>query len=265
MQPPSISDTFEADVLYPYWQPWTTGSGTLEQNEGVLRCQIGPATDRCYSDAQITDYHELPRRRYPWRPPLRLSVRAWASHSITELRGTAGFGFWNEPFVPAGRGLPRLPRALWFFFASPPNNMALALGVPGQGWKAAALDAARLPALLLAPLAPIGFLLMRVPALYRRLWPVAQRAIGASEALLNVDLITPHTYELEWRQDLARFYVDGECVHEASPPPRGPLGFIAWIDNQYAVVTPQGQFGFGLIPTGTPQWLALDRVTIERL
>jgi hypothetical protein len=172
-----------------------------------VRCVLHPASGQTqpYSDAQITDYKGLPRKNYPWIPPLRLTVRAWTSHSAYDLKGTAGFGFWNEPFVPVSGDLPRLPRAVWFFFGSPPNNMALAQGVPGYGWKAATLDASRWQFLALAPFAPLGFLLMRIPALYRWLWPLGQRALGASEALLPVDFIDPHEYTLEWLADRVIF------------------------------------------------------------
>ncbi|MBN1963438.1 MAG: hypothetical protein JW910_02255 [Anaerolineae bacterium] len=261
----AVHDRFETDVLNPVWNPWTVGTGRLDQAEGVLRCVVESASDQQYSDAQITDYQGLPRRAFPWQPPLRMSVRAWASHSSAQLKGTAGFGFWNEPFVPTGKGLPRLPRAVWFFFASPPNNMALAKDVPGWGWKAATFDATRLPALLLAPAAPVGFLLMRVPWLYRALWPVGQRAIGVSEAPLPVDLADPHDYDLEWHKDSAVFWVDGREVYRANTSPQGPLGFIAWMDNQYAIVTPQGRFRFGRLSTTESQWLALDRVDIQPL
>lgn len=261
--PVEIRDTFETHALTPYWKPMAVGAGALEPTDGVLRCVLNPASDRQYSDAQITDYQGLARRDFPWRPPLHMRVRAWASHRADQLKGTAGFGFWNEPFVPIGRGLPRLPRAVWFFCASTSNDMALAKGVPGHGWKAATIDATRWPFLALIPFAPIGFLLMRIPALYRALWPVGQRALGVSEALLPVELDEPHTYELTWQADSVTFQVDGETVLVSRSAPRGPLGFIAWIDNQYAVVTPQGRFRFGLIATSERQWLALDEIEIQ--
>jgi hypothetical protein len=260
-----VHDTFETEALNPYWKPMAVGAGALEPQSGELHCVLNPASDRQYSDAQITDYQGLARRNFPWRPPLRMRVRAWASHRADQLKGTAGFGFWNEPFVPVGRGLPRLPRAVWFFCASTANNMALAKGVPGYGWKAATIDATRWPFLALIPFAPIGFLLMRFPALYRALWPVGQRALGVSEALLPVELAEPHTYELTWQADSVTFQVDGETALVSRSAPRGPLGFIAWIDNQYAVVTPQGRFRFGLVATSERQWLALDAIEIEPL
>jgi hypothetical protein len=261
----SLHDAFDSGALDPRWKPLTVGSGTLELADGVLRCVLSPANTRQYSDAQITDYQGLARRDFPHRPPLRLRVTARASHGTDRLKGTAGFGFWNEPFVPMQRGLPRLPRALWFFFASPPNNMALAKGVTGCGWKAATIDASRWPFLVLLPGAPLGFLLMRIPALYRVLWPVGQRALGVAEAALPVDISTPHRYDLTWLPESVTFQVDGQTVLTAPYSPRGPLGFIAWIDNQYAVVTPPGRFGFGLIETAEPQWLALEEIDIQQL
>jgi hypothetical protein len=265
MSTPARVETFEGDALAPCWHPWTAGSGSLAVEGGVLRCILDPADIQHYSDAQISDYGGLPRRAFPWWPPLRLTVRAWASHSAEALRGTAGFGLWNEPFVFGGRRVPRPPRAAWFFFASPPSNMALARDVPGWGWKAATIDAARPTFVALTPLALPGFVAMRVPALYRALWPLAQRAIGVSEARLPADLATPHTYALEWRADGVRFAVDGQTVHSAPCAPRGPLGFIAWLDNQYAVVTPAGRFRFGLLATTERQWLALDHIALEPL
>lgn len=262
---PTVVETFAGDTLAPRWHPWTAGSGSLVVEGGALRCTLDPADIQHYSDAQISDYVGLPRRAFPWRPPLRLTVRAWASHGVDALRGTAGFGLWNEPFVPGGRGLPRPPRAAWFFFASPPSNMALACDVPGWGWKAATIDAARPAFAALVPLALPGFVAMHVPALYRALWPVAQRALGVSEAPLPADLAAPHTYTLEWRADSVRFAVDGQTAHAAPYAPRGPLGLIAWLDNQYAVVTPTGRFRFGLVATTERQWLALSHIALEPL
>ena len=50
----------------------------------------------------------------------------------------------------------------------------------------------------------------------------------------------------------------------APNPPPGPLGFVAWIDNQYAVATPRGELRFGALTCG-PQWLELASLSIEPL
>ena len=101
---------------------------------------------------------------------------------------------------------------------------------------------------------------MRVPALYRRLWPIGQRALGVSEHLLDSHLLLErHTYVIDWQLDSVRFEVDGVTLHQSPSAPQGNLGFIAWIDNQYAVVTPQGHFKSGVLPVPQTQTLVLQR------
>jgi hypothetical protein len=239
----------------------TQGVGRIERDGGV-RLVLENTSDTEYSNAQIDDYLQREAPYFMWRPPLRLTVRAWASHEAHQLKGTAGFGFWTQPIIP-GRRLPILPASVWFFFASPPTNMPFAYGVPGYGWKAATLDATRLPFLLLLPTAPIGFLLMRIPALYRLLWPIAQRIIGVSEAPVLVNLTKPHTYRIDWLSGSIRFFVDDILIHQVPFAPRGPLGFVAWLDNRYAILTPEGQAGRGLLAIRERQWLTLEVLKIE--
>jgi hypothetical protein len=215
-----------------------------------------------YSNAQIDDYQGLPRRRFVWRPPLQMVVRARFSRPAGELKGTAGFGFWNDPFLMTGGRVPALPRVAWFFFASPPSNMKLDLETPGYGWKAATLDAQRPGALLLAPLAPLAVLLMNLRPLYDALWPPIQRALHVAEAALALDMTAWHRYALEWERERAVFRVDGDLVLEA-PAPRGPLGFVMWMDNQYLVATPWGRLRWGLLAAPGRQWMEVDRLSIE--
>ena len=271
--------TIDTDFTQPLMLPWRItqiGSGVVEQSAGALRLMIPPTSPQVYSDAQLSDY--AGKQDFAWRPPVRMTVRAYATYphplapsplhgegeqSSDHLKGTAGFGFWNHPFVPGERGF-RLPQAAWFFFSAPPSNMALAKGVPGPGWKAATINATRWPFLALLPTAPIGLLLTRIPALYQRLWPIGQRAIGVSEHLLDSTLLLEvHTYMLEWHINSVMFSIDGRTVHQTAAVLTGPLGFIAWIDNQYAIVTPQGRFGFGLVEVKDQQSLILESIRIE--
>jgi len=235
------------------------GTGRVETLPTGLRLLRSSATEREYSNAQVGDAADA----LGWRPPLTVTVRARFSHPVALLRGTAGFGFWNAALGPGVRSL-HPPRAVWFFFGGPPHDVPLALGVPGHGFKAAILDAHHLWFFALLPAAPIGFLLMRVPTLYRRLWPLAQRAIGVEEAsLVGVDLTAPHTYTLHWEPGKATFAIDERTVLTTRTAPPGPLHFVAWIDNSYAIATPRGHFGVGLVAEDRSQWVDLEEVRIE--
>jgi hypothetical protein len=246
------------------WRRHELAGARLVPAPGSLRFTLAGATAHRYTNAQIDDYsRRTGRRHFAWRPPVSLRVRARFSHRESELRGTAGFGFWNDPFLMTDLRMPARPQAIWFFFGSPPGNMKLDWRVPGSGWKAAALDAARPASLVLAPLAPLAVLLMNARPLYRALWPRIQRALRIREALLALDMTAWHTYELDWGRHRARFRVDGRPVCTAFPSPRGPLGLVVWMDNQYMVVTPQGRFRWGVLEVEGPQWMEIERLSVE--
>lgn len=265
-----LDEDFNGD-LEPRWSTVLAGGGTLGISNSRLRLALSAATSRHYADAQIDDYTGKSLSRYPWRPPLRMEVRARSSHLIRPgrdsapefLRGTLGFGFWNFPFTLAG-GVPRLPDAVWFFGASPPSNMALVPGVPGCGWKAQIVHAHRWQSLAAG-----------IPALGAMAWARlsnddraavrwVRRVTGAHEILLDAPLVEWHDYALEWHANHACFWVDGREVLVAPDPPPGPLGFVAWIDNQYAIATPRGAFRFGLVDSGS-EWLEIDHLRIRPL
>lgn len=237
----------------------------LGAESGGWRLVNEPAEYRTYTNAQLDDYHKLPRRNFKWRPPLRLTVKARFSHAADKLRGTAGFGFWNDPFIMTGLRAPSLPRAIWFFFASPPSNMKLDLNTPGHGWKAATLDSIRWPFFLLAPTAPIAIPLMNINAIYRKLWPIGQRAIGVSEKEVAVPMTEWHDYQIDWGTKRAVFKVDGTVILDCDTPPRGPLGFVMWMDNQGMIATPQGRFGWFTLPLPEQQWMKISQLAIEPL
>jgi hypothetical protein len=244
-------------------EPYLTGTGTVESSDSILRFVVTGATSRQYSDAQIDDYQGLPRRQFRWRPPCTMSVQARFSHPEGELRGTAGFGFWNDPFLMSGKRVPALPRAIWFFYGSPQSNIKLDLDIPGCGWKAATLDAAHRAGTALLPLAPFLAILMNVGSVYRALWPRVQRQLAIHERLVPIDMTEWHTYEIVWRERRSDFLVDGETHLAGARSPRGPLGFVMWMDNQYLIATPQGKLRWGLLAIREPQWMEVSRVQID--
>lgn len=259
----SLVEDFSTE-LSTHWSQHIRGEGSLERSGATLRFVNTDATGGRYTNAQIDDYQGLRRGQFPWRPPLRLTVRARFSHPEGELRGTAGFGFWNDPFLMTERRVPTLPRTIWFFYGSPPSDMKLDLHEPGHGWKAATMDALRASAILLAPFAVPAVLLMNVPCLYRALWPRIQRTLCIQELSLDVSMTDWHTHVLEWREERSTFAVDGDVVLGGVPSPRGPLGFVMWLDNQYLVVKPWGRFGWGLLEAPGRQWLEVDQLALER-
>lgn len=239
-----------------------TGCSLVVRGEEGVRLMVSAADGARYHNAQLDDYAHGIGERMRWRPPLRLHVRARFSHDQDRLRGTAGFGFWNDPFGMTQRTHFRMPRAIWFFFGGPPTNLPLAYGVPGHGWKAATVDAQRWEAAALAPTAPLVVPLIRVPALYRWLWPRLQRRLRIGEAMIPVDLRAWHVYEIEWEKETCRFWVDDQRVLDLPFAPGGPMGLVIWIDNQYMIATPQGRFGHGVVAT-EPQWLEIGALQIQ--
>jgi hypothetical protein len=271
-----LDDDFDAPALAARWSTLCPNGGTLTLADSALRLALPAARAGQYTDAQIDDCARLPRRRYLWRPPLRLEVRARASHpqhppaapttaadQRATLRGTAGFGFWNYPFSTRGAPLA-LPEAIWFFYASPPANMALVPGVPGWGWKAQVVHVQRWAAVAAAPPALAAMAWRRATGRSEAAARWMRRLSGAAEAHIAAPLDVWQSYTLDWRADEARFAVAGHAVLAAPQPPAGPLGFVAWVDNQYAIATPDGTLRFGTLDIG-PQWLEIAYIRITRL
>jgi hypothetical protein len=252
------------------WQQTRLGEGRITLSpRHTLLLSLEDVVAGTYADAQIDDYQHLPRKAFPWQPPLRMEVVARASHphtgspSSTLLQGTAGFGFWNHPFSVRGDIL-MLPEAIWFFYSSPPSNMALVPNVPGWGWKAQVVHSMRPGALAALVPAATSMLWARMSGRTRSASHWLQRLSGASEALLTTPLTTFHTYTLEWQRSHVDFWVDGKHLHHVANPPSRPLGFVAWLDNQYAIATPRGELKFGTVATGS-QWLELSSILITPL
>ena len=246
------------------WDRHLLDGSRIDSGADVWRFENYHAASGQYTNAQIDDYQGLRRRDFLWHPPLKLTVRARFSHPGGDLQGTAGFGFWNDPFAMTGGRLPTLPAAIWFFYASPQSNMKLGMDTPGAGWKAATLETRTLSALALAPFAPLAVPLMNIRPIYHTIWPLAQRWLRISESLISPDMTQWHLYELDWREDSAEFRIDGEPTLRTNRPPHGPLGFVMWKDNQAMVATPWGKLGWKTLPIARDEWLEVSMLRIDR-
>jgi len=77
-----------------------------------------------------------------------------------------------------------------------------------------------------------------------------------------VNMTEWHTYVIDWQKKSAHFSVDGKTILDCRTSPRGPLGFVMWLDNQYMVVTPWGRFGYGLLDAPGRQWMEVSMAEI---
>ncbi len=249
-------------------RPHLLGGGQIVPIEAPsFRLEL-PGRLGAYADAQVDDGKGRRRSQFHWAPPTTVTLRARASHPAPP--GTLGFGLWNDPFgvslggAGGAQKLPAAPQAAWFFYGAPPNDFTFVHGGASHGWKAACLQSAPIPPALLLAGGAAALVLSRV-GLFRGLVVRRVKAIvSATEAVIPAPLEEWHRYRLEWRPEGVRFDLDGERVLATSISPRGPLCFVAWIDNQYAVLSEQQGIRFGVVPTTAPAWLEIADLEFHR-
>jgi hypothetical protein len=235
-----------------------------------------------YRLAQLDDYAQLKRNRFPLLAPKGISLFARASSS--SIPGTWGFGFWNDPFgLSLGFGgspfrLPVLPNAAWFFSASDENYLSFqdplsnprveiaANGFLAQTFRSPKFDLRLVPAGITLPFsrkATRRWLGKVIAEEAVQLWsPAARRSKEDAAGLHSVDLTQWHRYQIDWRGKRVSFQVDDMPVLESSVSPHPPLGLVIWIDNQYAAFTPEGKIGFGVLENPEPAWLEIKDLEI---
>lgn len=255
----SIQDQFAAG-FHPRWVRFAIGHSAIEPAPGLARLVVEGAVEGELSDAEIDDHRTTPRWELHWTPPLCLTVRARFSHPAGALRGTAGFGFWNDPFDWVGN-VQAPPNAIWFFYASPDSDMAFVRGVRGHGWRAAFMNGGKADRVTMA----LGNALFRVPGLDKLIFAAAERRMDVAEVLLDeIDMTAWHEYRIDWRAAQAIFWVDGVEILRARNPPTVPLGFVAWVDNNATTMGPGKEFMFKRIAIPQRQWMELAEIKIAR-
>jgi len=234
--------------------------------EGAWRLEIPEGSGKRYHLAQVDDYHHRRRGDFCWQPPIRLSLRARVS--AADLRGTWGFGLWNDPFSfsmglgGAAQRFPALPNAAWFFFASPPNYLSFRDDLPAQGFLAATFQARAVPPALLALVAP-GLGLTAFPSGAKLVRRTLRGLVKQSAALIPGDVTTWHSYTLDWQIDRVTFALGEQVILSTTVAPNGPLGLVIWIDNQFAALPPDGKLRFGRLANSQPAWLEIEGMKID--
>ena len=267
--------------LKPKLQPNLAHGGSVASTgENAWHLEMPPGLQGQYRLAQLDDYGRLSRRAFPWCSPLTLTLRSRAS--ADNLPGTWGFGLWNDPFGMGGltiRRLPTLPNTAWFFYASPPNYLSFrndpAELLPAQGFLAATFRSPAVPAPLLALAAPF-LALLALPVTARGLRRLASRIIQQDGTLVRsstsvayadtgsqVDVTDWHTYAISWLSDKVIFNVDDRVIFSTPVVPRGHLGLVLWIDNQYAAWPPSGRPSFGTLPNPEPAWIEIEALHLS--
>jgi hypothetical protein len=255
-----IEDSFQNGIS-PYWVRFCVGHADIEVEKGIARLIVNGAVEQHLSDAEIDDHRTVPRDKLEWRPPLRMRVRARMSHPSSEMMGTAGFGFWNDPFDWVGN-VETPPNAIWFFYASPQSDIAFDPSAAGNGWKAAVLNGGRADPLTMA----IGNFMFGLPGMSKLIFRLAQTRISANERVLGgISMNEWHDYQIDWLAKEARFSLDGVQIFASSSPPRMPLGFVAWVDNNAAVMGPGREFDFRRIAVPQRQFMELAYVRVEKI
>ncbi len=244
----------------------TEGAEARELSPGAWHLSLPAGKAGAYRWAQLDDYIHLPRSAFLWRPPLKLALSARVSSS--QLPGTWGFGFWNDPFnVSAGIGgtrrrLPALPNCAWFFYASPDNYLALHDTHPAQGFLAATFSSPLIPPFWLAVGLPV-LPLLAMPAAARILRRFLRSLVRESATGLDVEVTAWHSYQLDWDAGEVRFLIDGETKYQTPVSPLGRLGLVLWIDNQFAAFHPDGRVRFGSLDNPGPVWLELSEISVH--
>jgi hypothetical protein len=250
----SIVERFDGR-LDPRWRLCVTGGGVQALGDAGLRLGLTGAAAGGLGVAQL-DEGPPSRAAGDWRPSVRLRVRARWSHPADALIGTSGFGFWNDPVGPGG--FTRPPAWVWFAHYSPPSHVAFGAHGPGHGPRGAALSA---PAVGRVGLT-LGNLALRLPGVGKLAVGAAGRMARGGDLALTTSLTDWRDYELTWRSEGVTFAVDGAPLGRVGGAPPGPLGFVAWMDNQWAALRPDGRAAGGYLAVAGPQWLEIARIEI---
>lgn len=234
------------NAKHKHWNYLQFGGAFIDTKNDHIRLGFKESSRTGYSNAQIDDYTLLKRKNYLWKSPTHMSLRARFrfSNNMDTFHGTAGFGFWNNP-CSLNEGLHILPESVWFIYASSRSKMKLGNALTGYGWKSQIVHAWKWQNLLYFIPTAVSVLIAKFTGYTPLAYYWIQKFSGVEEILLDAYMQDWHTYEIRWAKDKTIFSIDGVEVFSTRCSPSKPLGFVAWVDNQYSIISPVGTIEFG--------------------
>ena len=242
-------------------KPRLSKDGLLQVTPRGWRLSIRPGGIGSYRLSQLDDQTGRARSAYPWQPPLKVTLRARVSEE--SMPGTWGFGLWNDPYgFSFGPGesfprLPALPQAAWFFAASPRCYLSFRDDKPARGFYAQVFSSPGFRVRLLQAL-------VTLPVAPKRARRILASIIAEDGRDIPNDPCEWHAYSIEWNTEQCAFSVDQGQVMQTLLSPRPPLGFVVWIDNQFAAFDPRGRIAWGVEANPSEQWLEVEDLKLER-
>jgi hypothetical protein len=92
---------------------------------------------------------------------------------------------------------------------------------------------------------------------------IAGKLISEDAKILELAPTQWHEYRLRWSPARVEFSVDGNTVFETGVSPKGPLGLVIWIDNQYAAWGPDGTLRMGVLANPHPAWMEISELEVK--
>ena len=219
-----------------------------------------------YRWAQFDDYLHRLRRDFEWTAPCKITLTARCSN--LNHPGTWGFGLWNDPFNTnlgikgSVRRLPVLPNCAWFFYASEHNYLSFENKLPAQGFLAATFSSPLIPSIIFTPTLPfLPLLINKHFAKFAR--KTLSYIIKQDASLLDVDVTNWHAYQINWQKNKVQFLIDEKEILTTKISPKGKLGIVIWVDNQYAAFNPNGQILFGTLAAQASTTLEINNLFVK--
>jgi hypothetical protein len=223
------------------------------------RLTIPASEKRYYRIAQLDNCTRVARRAFAHQS---MDMRLRARVSSQNVQGTWGFGVWNDPYrTSTGPGenilqTLTLPNAAWYFSSSKHSHLAFRDDKPANGFLAQVFRAEKTPWLPLMGVAGL-FLFSRARARRSLSHLIEEEALR-----LEIDVTQWHEYRMNWDASGVVFEVDEQTVLQTPISPKGRLGTVIWIDNQFAAFTPEGKVKFGAL-TGPEEWMEISDLRME--